>query len=199
MTTPPTRWAQAGSANAFYGERFAALVASGADIDGEARLADALLPRGGRVLDAGAGMGRVASYLAERGHDVLAVEPDHALVEQTRRTYPGLPVRESDVLDLRPADVGSFDLVVCVGNVMLFLAEGTERRVLRTFAELLADRGRILVGFNLTDLAINARAYPPEEFEVDAAAAGLRVDLRAGSYDLRPPSAAYAVWLLARA
>ena len=52
---PPTRWALAGpDAAAGFGRKFAELVASGQDVDGEARLADTLLPRGGRVLDVGA-------------------------------------------------------------------------------------------------------------------------------------------------
>ena len=42
-----------------------------------------------------------------------------------------------------------FDLVVCVGNVITFVAEGTEVAVLRRLGELLADGGRILVGFHL--------------------------------------------------
>jgi len=201
--TPPTRWARAGADNAFYGERFATLVAAGDDVDGEARLADALLPRGGRVLDAGAGMGRTTAALAARGHSVLAVEPDAALVEQARRTYPDVfagaaDIVESDILALGRDQHGAYDLVVCVGNVMIFLAEGTERTVLTTFRDLLADGGRVLVGFHLQDPPATARLYPADEFEADVAAAGLRVDLRAGSYDLRPANGAYGLWVLSR-
>ena len=57
---PPTRWQLAGESAQGYGEHFARLVADGDDIDGEARLADALAPRGARILDVGSGMGRVA-------------------------------------------------------------------------------------------------------------------------------------------
>ena len=45
MTLPPTRWELAGEDNRGYGEHFAQRVADGTDIDGEARLADALAPR----------------------------------------------------------------------------------------------------------------------------------------------------------
>jgi SAM-dependent methyltransferase len=198
VSTPQSRWQLAGERTAFYGTRFAALVASGQDIDGEARLADALLPRGARVLDAGAGMGRVAAALAARGHDVLAVEPDGALVAQARTTYPELAVEQRDILTLAPAD-GPFDLVVCVGNVMVFLAEDTERDALRSMASVLAEGGRILVGFHLQDPPEHARIYPPEQFEADVAAAGLRVDVRLGGYDLRRVDDAYGVWVLSRA
>lgn len=195
---PASRWRLAGEHTAFYGTRFAALIDAGEDVDGEARLADALLPRGARVLDAGAGMGRVGAALAARGHDVLAIEPDATLAAQARAAYPDLRVEERDILQLDPAE-GPFDLVVCVGNVMVFLAEGTERRALAAMGSVLAEGGRMMVGFHLRQPPEHARVYPPAEFEADAEAAGLRVDLRVGGYDLRPADEEYAVWLLRRA
>ncbi|MEV6979438.1 class I SAM-dependent methyltransferase [Kitasatospora sp. NPDC093806] len=197
MTTPPTRWQEAGRSGD-YGKRFADLIAAGEDVDGEARLADTLLPRGARVLDAGAGMGRVAAALLRRGHDVVAIEPDEALVRQAREAYPGLPIEERDILDLGPDD-GPFDLVVCVGNVIVYLAEGTERRALGAMRDVLGENGRILVGFHLQDPPRYARTYTAAEFESDLTAAGLRVDLRAGTYQLHPANDAYGVWILSRA
>ena len=85
----PSRWERGGEKNLGYGRRFAELVESGADVDGEARLADALVPRQARILDAGAGMGRVAAYLHRQGHRVVAAEPDPRLVEQSRRARCG--------------------------------------------------------------------------------------------------------------
>lgn len=199
---PRTRWAAGGPANAGYAERFARLVESGDDVDGEARLADTLLPRGGRVLDAGSGMGRVAASLQARGHQVVAAEPDPTLVAQSRRTYPDLAVIESDVLALSPVVLEAhggpteFDLVVLVGNVMVFVAEDTEREVLSRVTGLLAPGGRVLVGFHLQGGPATARRYPSDEFVADAATAGLRVDHRFGTYELHPPDDEYAVWVL---
>ena len=201
----PTRWSRGGPANEYYGRKFGALVADGQDVDGEARLADALVARGARVLDAGAGMGRVGAALQRRGHRVVAAEPDPALVAQARRTFPDLDVVEADILGLSPALLtgrdlpGEFDLIVCVGNVMIFLAEGTERAVLARLRDLLAPGGRVLVGFHPVAGPTTSRTYPPDDFAADAAAAGLRVDLRAGSYELHPPTEEYAVWVLSRA
>lgn len=199
---PPSRWEQAGpEAAAGFGRKFAELVASGRDVDGEARLADALLPRGGRVLDVGAGMGRVTAALAARGHRVTGLEPDAALVEQARATYPGIEVVHADVLALGEGllDGELFDLVVVVGNVMVFLAEGTERRTLELLRSRLAPGGRLLVGFHLVGAPAHARAYPPEEFVADVEACGLRVDARFGSYELHPADEEYAVWVLSGA
>jgi SAM-dependent methyltransferase len=197
-----SRWAQGGERNLGYGRRFAELVESGADVDGEARLADAMVGRGARVLDAGSGMGRVAAYLHGRGHRVVAAEPDPRLVEQSRRTYPEVAVVPTDILGLTEEVLGAadapteFDLVVCVGNVITFVAEGTEVAVLRRLGELLAPDGRVLVGFHLQGGPETARRLTPEEFAAEVAEAGLVVDHRFGGYDLRPVDELYAVWVL---
>src|SRR5690606_14303698 len=104
-----------------------------------------------RILDVGSGMGRVAAALVARGHRVVAVEPDPDLVAQSRATYPHVEVVHADILGVEDDQVGGdFDLVVVVGNVMVFLGEDTERAVLTRLASLLADGGRVLVGFEPT-------------------------------------------------
>ena len=203
---PPTRWQLAGGAGGHaYGRAFADLIAAGRDVDGEARLADALLPRAATVLDAGSGMGRVAAALQARGHRVVGVEADADLVAQSREAWPAVPVVGADLVHTTPdllAGEGhptAYDLVVAVGNVMVYLAEGTERTVLGRMRDLLAPGGRVLVGFHLRETPTQARHYPPEEFVGDVEAVGLQVELRAGSYELHPPGDEYAVWLLGRA
>lgn len=196
MTNPPTRWELAGEDTVGYGRHFAELIAEGSDIDGEARLADALVPRGARILDVGSGMGRIAAALRARGHRVTATEPDAALREQSGSTYPDLEVLPHEALALERDEVGEFDLIVVVGNVMIFLGEGTERAVLARLRSLLSSGGRMLVGFHLVGVQNGSRAYPAEEFVADVAASGLRVDQRFGTYQLHAPDDEYAVWVL---
>ncbi|MFJ9314935.1 class I SAM-dependent methyltransferase [Pimelobacter simplex] len=203
-TLPPTRWALGGPRNTGYGERFADLIAQGEDVVGEGRLADAMAARGARILDAGSGMGRIGAYLQACGHQVTAAEPDPDLVAQSRRTFPDLPVVPLEILALTPAALAGagvateYDVIVCVGNVLTFVAEDTEVAVLSRLGSLLAPGGRILAGFHLQDGPATARRYPPDEFTADVAAAGLRVEQRFGGYDLRPVDDRYAVWVLGR-
>jgi SAM-dependent methyltransferase len=199
---PPTRWALDGAHTAGYGTRFADMIAAGEDVVGEARLADAMLARGSRVLDAGSGMGRIGAHLAHLGHQVIAAEPDPVLVEQSRATYPQLVVVPHEILELTTDVLESaggpaeFDLVVCVGNVLTLTADGTEVDVLARLRSLLAPGGRILAGFHLVGGPAAARDYPPATFGEHVAAADLQVDHRFGGYDLRPVDDQYAVWIL---
>ncbi len=59
--TEPSMWTRLTQENpehsAAYIQRFRDLAAAGQDLVGEARLVDAMLPRGSRVLDAGSGTG----------------------------------------------------------------------------------------------------------------------------------------------
>jgi SAM-dependent methyltransferase len=200
---PPNRWeTHRGEIGSRYADRFVELIDSDEDIDGEARLADVLAPRQARVLDAGSGIGRVAGALLARGHDVTAVEKDPDLVAHSRRLFPDVPVVESDILALSPGlleDAGrpaAYDVVVVVGNVMVYLAEGTETRALAALAALLAPDGRILVGFHPRQGPPHSRDYPVEEFRGHVDRAGLAVEQLFGTYDLAPPSEDYVVAVL---
>lgn len=208
-----TRWEQAraqerAAGQGGYGAHFARLIAEGADIEGEARLADVLAPRGGWMLDAGSGMGRVGAALVARGHRVVGVDFDPEVIEQSRRTFPDLTVVPSRLDRLRPgllSDAGfptSYDVVVCVGNVMILLAPDTERDALAAMAAVLAPEGRLLIGFALSGAPAGAsRTYPVAEFVDDCASVGLAVESRFASYDLRPftDDSTYAVHVLRHA
>ena len=193
-----TRWEQArayerAEGQGGYGAHFARLMADGVDIEGEARLADALAPRAASILDAGSGMGRVGAALSARGHHVVGVDFDPEILEQSRRTFPELPLLDSRLDELTPAklsDAGfptAYDLVVCVGNVMILLAPDTERTVLRNLAALLGPTGLLLVGFALSGAPSGfSRTYALGEFVADYESEGLALVHRFATYDLQP-------------
>ncbi len=197
----PTRWEEQVRANPehsrWYVQRFRQMAADGADLDGEARLVDAMVPRGSRVLDAGCGPGRVGAALAARGHTVVGVDVDPVLIEAAEADHPGPTWLVGDLaeLDLPARGVAEpFDVVVCAGNVLTFLAPGTEVEVLRRLAAHLAPGGRVVAGFGA------GRGYAFDAFVADAGAAGLRVDVELSTWDLRPfePGSGFLVAVLSR-
>lgn len=167
----------------WYIDRFRTMAADGADLAGEARLVDAMVDRGARVLDAGCGPGRLGGYLHEAGHDVVGVDLDPALIEAAEQDHPGPTWLVADLseLDLPAQGIDEgFDVIVCAGNVMTFLDPATRRSVLEGFAAHLRDRGRAVVGFGA------GRDYPFEDFFADVDATGLEVQVRLSTWDLRP-------------
>jgi SAM-dependent methyltransferase len=166
-----------------YVERFRTMAAEGADLDGEARFVDAMVRRRARILDAGCGPGRVGGRLAELGHDVVGVDLDPVLIAAAEHDHPGPTWLVGDLADL---DLGAngveagFDVVVCAGNVMGFLDPVSRAAVLRNLGAVLADGGRIVTGFG------SGGHYPFEDFFDDVESAGLQVELRLSTWDLRP-------------
>ncbi|MEV7332140.1 class I SAM-dependent methyltransferase [Micromonospora sp. NPDC093244] len=195
----PTRWAtDTGPEHSqWYIDRFRKLAAEGADLAGEARLVDTLVAPGSRILDAGSGTGRVGAALAQRGHTVVGVDADPALVKAARADYPGPHWLVADLAELDLPALGEaepFDAAVLAGNVLAFVAVGTEPEVLRRLAGHLRPDGVLAVGFG------TERGYPLTAFDADAVAAGLRLEHRFATWDLRPwrDDADFAVSVLRR-
>lgn len=183
----PSLWMQKVAADPghsqWYIDRFRAMARAGDDLVGEARLIDAMAPRGAHILDAGCGPGRVGGYLAAAGHRVVGVDVDPALIEAAEQDHPGPRWLVGDLaeLDLPARGVAEpFDLIVSAGNVMTFLAPSTRTQVLRRLRAHLAPAGRAVIGFGA------GRDYPFDEFLDNAATAGFSRDLLLSTWDVRP-------------
>jgi SAM-dependent methyltransferase len=185
--TEPSAWVRMTQADpqhsAAYIQRFRDLAAAGQDLAGEARLVDAMLRRGSRVLDAGSGTGRIGGFLADAGHDVVGVDGDPVLVAEAEKEHPRGRWMVGDLaeLDLPAAGIPEpFDAIVCAGNVMTFLAPSTRREVLRRLRAHIASQGRAAIGFGA------GRGYEFPDFLDDACAVGWEPDLLLSTWDLRP-------------
>jgi len=181
----------------WYIERFRTMAAAGDDLDGEARMVDAMVPRGAAILDAGCGPGRVGGRLHTLGHRVVGADLDPALIAAAEQDHPGPTWIVADLaeLDLSAMAVPQeFDLIVSAGNVMTFLDPTTRRAVLDRLRSYLAPEGRLVVGFGAD------RGYEFEEYFDDVSAVGLGEELRLATWDLRPfePSSPFLVSVTAR-
>jgi 2-polyprenyl-3-methyl-5-hydroxy-6-metoxy-1,4-benzoquinol methylase len=181
----PTRWVTDTDENhsQWYVDRFRKMAAEGADLAGEARLLDAMLPRGARVLDAGCGPGRVGAELHARGHVVVGVDADPVLIAAAETDHPGPAWLVADLSELDLVAQGEpepFDAVVMAGNVLAFVAAGTEPDVFARLAAHLRPDGFVVTGLG-TD-----RGYDLASLDRDAAGAGLLVEHRFATWDLRP-------------
>ena len=167
----------------WYVERFRSMARAGQDVVGEARMVDAMAPRGARILDAGCGAGRLGGYLATVGHDVVGVDVDPVLIEAAEQDHPGPRWLVGDLaeLDLPARGIAEpFDVIVSAGNVMTFVAPSTRVRVLSRLRAHLADGGRAVIGFGA------GRDYAFADFLDDAAQAGFTPDVLLSTWDLRP-------------
>lgn len=167
----------------WYIKRFRTMAREGADLEGEARLIDAMVARGSRILDAGCGPGRVGGALHRRGHTVVGVDVDPELIEAAEQDHPGPRWVVGDLAAIDLAALGEeepFDLAVVPGNVMVFLAPDSERAVLRNLAGCVRTGGRIVIGFRREE------TYPYERFDADIAAVGLSLEHRFATWELDP-------------
>lgn len=171
------RWTRADVARgAAYDRRFEELAASGVDVHGEADFVSTLAPR--TVLDAGCGTGRVAIELARRGVEVAGVDVDPAMLEVARRKAPSLVWVEADLATL---DLGRrFEVVLTAGNVLLFVAHGTEAAVVDRLARHLVQGGRLVAGFSL------GGGLTVGDYDEMATAAGLFLEARFSTWDAAP-------------
>jgi SAM-dependent methyltransferase len=149
------------------------------------------------VLDAGCGPGRLGAVLHERGHTVVGVDTDPVLIAAAEQDHPGPHWIVQDLAELDLASAGEpepFAGAVLAGNVMVFLAPGTEADVLRRVAAHVVPDGFVVTGFHTNrDLSLDT-------FDAAVAEAGLRIEHRFATWDIRAwhDAADFAVTVLRR-
>ena len=160
-----------------YDARWRAMAAQGAAVHGEVDCVMQFAPT--TVLDAGCGTGRVAIELTNRGVNAVGVDLDPGMLDVARAKAPEVKWILADLVGL---DLGQrFDIVVAAGNVMIFLAPGTEAEAIKDLAKHVVDCGRLVSGFQLGPdrLALT-------EYDLACAHAGLTLEHRWATWDGEP-------------
>ena len=158
------------------------------DANTEADFIEGLEARPSSVLDAGCGTGRVATELARRGFSTTGVDISSTMLLQARRSAPHLDWRLGDIACVRLNR--RYDVVLMAGNVMIFLANGTEGKVLRNMVRHVVPGGLLVTGFYLSMGRLQL-----EDYDILACQAGLRLQARYGGWQREPWNAesSYAV------
>jgi tellurite methyltransferase len=130
------------------------------------------LPSSGCALDVAGGSGRNSSWLLRRGLTVMLVDISEVALAIARAHVGDVPLRTLALdLDVQSLPPGPYDAIVCIA----FL----DRRVYRTFGELLAPGGTVLI-VHPTTSNLERHESPPREFllepgELLGFAAGLEI------------------------
>lgn len=129
----------------------------------------------GRVLDAGCGTGRAFEPLLRRGWEIVGCDVSAGMLAEARRKFPAVPVSMADLREL-PV-LGSFDLVLCLNDVVNYLIEDGElERAVAGMAANLAPGGFLLFDANTVSLFRanhTPEAVPGGTFEMTVEGAGV--------------------------
>lgn len=133
---------------------------------GDIEIYAGLAPAGGSVLELGAGAGRVAFALAERGLSVTGVEIAPAMLARAEAARADLPAEVAGRVELRRGDMTAldlkrtFDLVICPFFTLAHVPAGAAwRNTFATAARHLQVGG--LAAFHLPLAEIMRRPGPP--------------------------------------
>lgn len=129
-----------------YDEMYHQRLPTDATVEAIARLAD-----GGPVLELGAGTGRLAIPLAERGLEVVALDSSDEMLDHLRARSATVRTVCADMTTVTEELVGGpFAVVFCIFNGLLLLADqDAQVRCISAAAPLLAPSGRLVVEHQL--------------------------------------------------
>ncbi|MGY5764805.1 erythromycin esterase family protein [Brachybacterium sp. DNPG3] len=115
--------------------------AAGADIQRVTAWAKAV---DGPILDLGCGPGRWTAHLADRGHDVLGVDPTPEFLTIARRTHPGVPFAAGSIENPGVPDFSHGGVLAWYS--LIHLEPAAVPDALRAIRRTLRRGGRLLLG-----------------------------------------------------
>ena len=102
------------------------------------------LSSAGSVLDVGCGTGALAGRLADRGYEVVGVDPSEGMLEIMRARHPGVEAVAASGTSL-PFDEDRFDLVLTVAALHHVAEPKAVRQTLGEMTRVSRPGGRILI------------------------------------------------------
>ena len=119
---------------------------------------DRMAPHPCRVLELGAGTGAYTAALAEKGHQVTAVEladKNYELLKANTARYPNVEAVQGDALDLRRWADSSFDLTLSMGPMYHLYGRGGVDRAIDEAIRVTRPAGILMFAF----LSVHAILY----------------------------------------
>lgn len=113
---------------------------------------------------------------------MVGVDIDPVLIEAARTDHPETTFVLADLstIDLTTLDqVEPFDAAVSAGNVITYVAPGTETAVLRAICSVLRPDAIAVFGFH-------TERYDVRDFDAHLQDAGFELESRFATWDLRP-------------
>ncbi len=120
------------------------------------------LPKEGRILEAGCGLGNWVFYLRNLGYDVVGIDLAGVAISLVKKYDPAAPVLVDDILATRFPDK-HFDAVICLG-VLEHFEEGPERGF-REIRRVLKDNGMLCVSVPIQNMNRRLVANQLKEFK----------------------------------
>ncbi|MBS1773717.1 MAG: methyltransferase domain-containing protein [Bacteroidetes bacterium] len=113
----------------------------------------ATLPAGAKVLDVGCGTGHFADFIAQKGFDVVGLEPAKNMISIARELFPKITFVEGISAKI-PYPDNSFDYILAI-EVFRYLDKADNEASFKEFHRVLKPGGKILV----TQVSRNASDY----------------------------------------
>jgi SAM-dependent methyltransferase len=109
------------------------------------------LPKSGKIIEAGCGLGRFVKYLSDRGYDnIIGIEYNRETVHCIKKIAPELNIIQGDVLSM-PYQAHSIDGIISLGVIEHFPSEGCDRPIKEMY-RILKSGGMAIItvpSFNL--------------------------------------------------
>jgi len=110
------------------------------------------------IIDIGAGTGRYSAYLADRGHNVTAVELVKKNVSQIKEKNSKINVKQGNALNLKFED-NAFDIALLFGPTYHLFSHNDKLKAILEAKRVLKKNGILLIMYLTNDYAVITYAF----------------------------------------